>query len=76
MNIEDSDIISELKKNHELNLQLYTGEDGCYLEPDWKLLNAFETVLEYYMTKEEYQKWHKEIGLQKLTTMGVLMGEY
>lgn len=72
----DALVVKELMYAHELNLRLDNDEGGCYIEPDWKLLEALEQVLAYYMVYNEYQKWHQEVTLQKLTLMGQLNGEY
>ena len=54
----DSIIIDELKLAYEMNYR--PNKIDCsddYLDPDNKLLTSIETVLEYFMTKNEYNRW-------------------
>ena len=59
LQVEDVDqvIVDELKdayqKNNKDNTRTFT-----VLEPDYGLLKAIQTVLEYYMTTEELALWN------------------
>lgn len=65
----DAIIIQELKSAHEMNMQFDRDEGGTVMEPDWELLGALEQVLAYYMPPKEFERWHTECGLQKLTNI-------
>jgi hypothetical protein len=72
----DAIVIDELKEAYELNLQIDRDEGGQALEPDWELLASIEKVLSYFMPVAEYERWHREAALKKLTTTSELMGGY
>lgn len=76
MNGCDELIIVELMETHKLNMILDKNEGGEYIDPDWELLKAIETVLQYYLDGERYESWIQKIALDKLSLIGQLNGEY
>ena len=57
----DAIIVEELKLAYELNCSL--NKIDCsddYIDPDYQLLDAIEKVLEYFMTKGEFDQWKIE----------------
>ena len=61
LQVEDVDqvIVDELKDAYHSNNK-FDRVDCSYtvLEPDYELLKAIQTVLEYYMTAEELELWN------------------
>jgi hypothetical protein len=61
LQVEDVDqvIVDELKDAYLRNNK-FDQVDCSYtmLEPDYELLKAIQTVLEYYMTAEEIELWN------------------
>ena len=57
-------IINELKDAYLSNDRFDKVDcSDTVLDPDYELLQAIQTVLEYYMTAEEIELWNnKEIG--------------
>lgn len=72
----DNLIIEELRDAHERNLTLDKDEGGSYMDPDWELLKALETVLEYYTPRVDHEVWARNAALKKLTLTSELMGGY
>lgn len=72
----DALIVEELQDAYETCLNVDKDEGGFYLDPDWKLLEAIERVLEYYLSKTEFDKWMQKAALRKLTLISELMGGY
>lgn len=70
----DSILIRELKQVILLNLQLNKNEDGQYLDPDWKLIDAIEKVLEYYMNRDDFLYFKKKFHYEKMITKDRLLG--
>jgi hypothetical protein len=66
LQVEDVDqvVIDELKDAYHSNNKFDRIDcSDDVIEPDYKLLNAIQTVLAYYMTAEELELWNnKEIG--------------
>jgi hypothetical protein len=66
LQVEDVDqvVIDELKDAYHSNNKFDRIDcSDDVIEPDYKLLKAIQTVLEYYMTAEELELWNnKEIG--------------
>lgn len=76
MNGCDELVIVELMETHKLNMTLDKDSEGKYIEPDWKLLEAIERVLQYYIEYERYESWIQSVALDKLSLIGQLNGEY
>ena len=66
LQVEDVDqiIINDLKDAYLSNDRFDKVDcSDTVLDPDYELLQAIQTVLEYYMTAEEIELWNnKEIG--------------
>ena len=64
LQVEDVDqiIINELKDAY-LNNDRFDKVDcsDTVLDPDYELLQAIQTVLEYYMTGEEIKLWNEKV---------------
>ena len=61
LQVEDVDqvIVDELKDAYQRNNKFDRVDcSDDVLEPDYKLLKAIQTVLEYYMTAEELELWN------------------
>ena len=61
LQVEDCDqvIVDELKDAYLKNNQFDRVDcSDTVLEPDYELLKAIQTVLEYYMTAEEIELWN------------------
>ena len=61
LQVEDVDqvIVDELKDAYQRNNQFDRVDcSDTVLEPDYELLKAIQTVLEYYMTAEEIERWN------------------
>ena len=57
----DTIVISDLKHSYAINSKPNKIDNSNdYIDPDWDLLAAIETVLKYYMTDKEYNDWIKE----------------
>ena len=66
--IEDVDqvVINELKDAYLLNNRLDKVDcSNTELEPDYEVLKAIQTVLEYYMTAEELKLWNEKVEMIK-----------
>ena len=72
----DNIIVQELQSAYDLNLDFNNDEEGYPIPPDWKLLEAIETVLKYYMVDKEYRQWYTEACLKKMTLNAEFCGEY
>lgn len=72
----DQLIVDELKDAWERNLELNRDEGGCYMDPDWNLIEALETVIGYFMPLSEFDRWQQTAALRKLTVTSELMGGY
>ena len=72
----DSIVIDELQDVHERLLSLDRDEGGCYLDPDWELVEAIETVLGYFMSSSEFPEWERNADHRKLAVTTELMGSY
>ena len=58
--VEDSDqvVIDDLKDSYHMNNQFDNVDcSDDVLEPDYELLKAIQTVLAYYMVRDDYEKW-------------------
>ena len=61
LQVEDVDqvVIDELKDAYQRNNKFDRVDcSDTVLEPDYDLLKAIQTVLEYYMTAEELELWN------------------
>tara|TARA_R110000772_G_scaffold25916_1_gene67280 strand:- start:114 stop:350 length:237 start_codon:yes stop_codon:yes gene_type:complete len=61
LQVEDVDqvIVDELKDAYQRNNKFDRVDcSDTVLEPDYELLKAIQTVLEYYMTAEEIELWN------------------
>ena len=61
LQVEDVDqvIVDELKDAYLRNDKFDRVDcSDTVLEPDYELLKAIQTVLEYYMTAEEIERWN------------------
>jgi ABC-type uncharacterized transport system auxiliary subunit len=61
LQVEDVDqvIVDELKDAYQRNNKFDRVDcSDTVLEPDYELLKAIQTVLEYYMTAEELELWN------------------
>lgn len=61
LRVEDCDqvVIDELKDAYHRNNKFDKVDcSNDVLEPDFELLKAIQTVLEYYMTTEELELWN------------------
>ena len=61
LQVEDVDqvIVDELKDAYHSNSKFDRIDcSDDVIEPDYKLLKAIQTVLEYYMTAEELELWN------------------
>jgi hypothetical protein len=61
LQVEDVDqvIVDELKDAYQRNIKFDRVDcSDTVLEPDYELLGAIQTVLEYYMTAEEIELWN------------------
>ena len=47
-------------------------EGGNYLEPDYKIIEAIELVLSYYMPKDKFNEWFSKVQVDK-TIMGAVL---
>ena len=72
----DDMVVVELMSFHQRNMTLDKNSKGEYIDPDWKLLEAIETVLNYYMITSKYERWIQKVALDKLSLIGQLNGEY
>lgn len=72
----DSILIQELKQAILLNLQLNKNKDDQYLDPDWKLIDAIEKVLEYYMDRDDFIFFKKKFDYEKMITKDKQLGFY
>ena len=55
----DQVVINDLKDSYHRNNKFdWVGCSDTVLEPDYELLKAIQTVLEYYMTAEELELWN------------------
>ena len=62
LRVEDCDqvVIDELKDAYRMNNRFDKVDcSDDVLEPDYELLKAILTVLEYYMPHEDYEEWVK-----------------
>ena len=62
LNVEDCDevVVDELKDSYRINNRFDKVDcSDDVLEPDYELLKAILTVLEYYMPHEDYEEWVK-----------------
>jgi hypothetical protein len=60
LRVEDCDqvIIDELKDAYHMNNRFDKVDcSNDVLEPDYELLKAIQTVLAYYMPREDYEEW-------------------
>lgn len=69
----DSIVIEEMKDSLDTQFHLsYNDMDKV----DWKLIEALETVLGYYMDPSEFDLYKRELALQKLSLTSQLLGGY
>lgn len=47
-------------------------EGGNYLEPDYKIIEAIELVLSYYMLKDKFNEWFCKVQKDKINLWDVL----
>jgi len=64
----DKIVVYDLKKSLEQQYELDTDESGEYIEPDYDLIEALKTVLQYYMPYNEVTEFMEEIH-QKVVDM-------
>ena len=56
-------VINELKEAYRINNQFNRIDcSDDVIEPEYELLDAIQTVLEYYMTSEELAEWNRNKG--------------
>lgn len=57
----DAIVISELQEAYRLNVLPNYDEGGHDMGPDHELVSSIETVLQYFMSKEDYEHWKQSI---------------
>ena len=68
LQVEDVDqvIVDELKDAYQKNNKFYRVDcSDTVLEPDYQLLKAIQTVLEYYMLRSEWLEWMQMNPMEK-----------
>ena len=68
LQVEDVDqvIVDELKDAYQRNNKFDRVDcSDDVLEPDYKLLKAIQTVLEYYMLRSEWLEWMQMNPMEK-----------
>lgn len=53
----DAIVVGELKHAYEINLKCTKDEGGFDIDPDGELANALKVVLQYFMSKYDYDDW-------------------
>ena len=72
----DAIVIEELQDAIDRNLTPDRDEGGEYLDVDWETIEAMEKVLAYFMPRQEFEDYRRELALQKLTTQSIVIGMY
>jgi len=69
-------VAKDLLEAHERLIVPDRDEGGVYLEPDYKIIEALELVLSYYMPKDKFDEWFCKVQVDKLTLWCDFNGEY
>lgn len=68
-------VTKDLLKAHERLIVPDRDEGGVYLEPDYKIIEALELVLSYYMPKDKFDEWFSKVQTEKIRLWSVFNGE-
>lgn len=53
----DAIVIDELQEAYRMNHKPDKDESGYDIDPDGELANALKVVLQYFMSKQDYDEW-------------------
>lgn len=59
-------VTKDLLEAHERLIVPDRDEGGVYLEPDYKIIEALELVLSYYMPKDKFDEWFGKVQTEKI----------
>ena len=59
-------VTKDLLEAHERLIVPDRDEGGVYLEPDYKIIEALELVLSYYMPKDKFDEWFSKAQTEKI----------
>lgn len=59
-------VTKDLLEAHERLIVPDQDESGVYLEPDYKIIEALELVLSYYMPKYKFDEWFSKVQTEKI----------